>query len=102
MIHKFVKEVRNQPLVIRHVFMWTMVVITFSVVGFAWFRSTQRDFLALVNESSQRTGESSSALATVEQKDDTSPFGVIGGALNDRSEKDSTLPPIPPRRLPVN
>ena len=43
------QEIKSQPAHIREIFMWTCVVITFSVIGLAWFRSTTNQFLALVN-----------------------------------------------------
>lgn len=43
------EEIRSQPPHIREVFMWMSVVIVFSVVGFSWFKTTSKQFVALVN-----------------------------------------------------
>ena len=43
------QEIKSQPPHIRELFMWVCVVITFSVIGFAWFRTTTREFVALLN-----------------------------------------------------
>lgn len=43
------EEIRQQPEHIRHIFMWLCVAVTFSVVGFVWFRSTSRQFVALMH-----------------------------------------------------
>lgn len=46
---KFFEEIRKQPPHIRELFMWLCVVITFSIISFAWFRSTTHQFVALLN-----------------------------------------------------
>lgn len=43
------KEIKEQPSHIREMFMWLCVIIVFSVVGFVWFTSTAKQFVALVN-----------------------------------------------------
>lgn len=46
---KLLEEIRKQPEHIRHTMMWLCVVITFSLVAFVWFRSTQAKFVALLH-----------------------------------------------------
>src|SRR3989344_3810178 len=48
-MRSILNEIREQPEHIRHIFMWLCVVITFSVIGFVWFRSTTRQFVALMH-----------------------------------------------------
>ena len=48
-MRKILEEIKQQPPHIREVFMWLCVVITFSLIGFAWFRSTSEQFVALLN-----------------------------------------------------
>lgn len=43
------QEIRKQPEHARHIMMWLCVVITFSLVGFVWFKSTQEKFVAMLN-----------------------------------------------------
>ena len=72
-------EIRQQPEHIRHIFMWTMVVITFSVVGFVWFRQTTSQFVALLHpeEAQER------ALAEKNQPKKPSPFATIFATMGD-------------------
>lgn len=63
---KLFEEIRSQPPHIRELFMWLCVVITFSVIGFAWFRSTAHQFVALLNPG-EGTEETSRALAGSQQ-----------------------------------
>ena len=74
MIKKLVKEIREQPLHIRKLFMWTSVVITFSLVGFVWLNDTKKDVVALLNGGSNPAQE-------IEQKQPSSPFAAIGKAF---------------------
>ena len=46
---KILHEIRQQPIHIRHLFMWTSVVITFSLVAFIGFNSTKNNVVALLN-----------------------------------------------------
>ncbi|MBI2057876.1 MAG: hypothetical protein HYT63_02745 [Candidatus Yanofskybacteria bacterium] len=43
------KEIRNQPEHIRHIFMWLCVVTSFSLVVMVWFKSTQSKFVAMLH-----------------------------------------------------
>lgn len=47
-------EIRKQPEHIRHIMMWLCVIITFSVVAFVWFKSTQAQFVALLHSNEIR------------------------------------------------
>ena len=69
---KLIQEIRKQPLYIRHIFMWTMVVITFSVVGFLWYRETENNFVALLNP------KPSPQATAAAQTQESSPFAAIG------------------------
>lgn len=70
---KLLDEIRQQPLHIRHLFMWTMVAITFSVIGFLWFQETKNNFVALLNPKQQ---QEQTAVAS-----EPSPFSAIGRSL---------------------
>ena len=72
-MRKLIEEIRQQPHHIREIFMWVMVVITFSVVGFVWFDSTRTRFLALVNPE-----EYQDTRAFAAAPDSDSPFAAIG------------------------
>lgn len=43
------REIRNQPEHIRHIFMWLCVVTVFSLISFVWFKSTQARFVAMLH-----------------------------------------------------
>ena len=48
MIKGLIREIREQPIHIRTIFMWLMVVVTFSGVAFLYVRSTQNQVVALL------------------------------------------------------
>lgn len=109
-------EIRNQPEHIRHIFMWLCVVITFSVVGFVWFRSTSRQFVALMNPKA----EQERILAEKNKPKQPSPFATIFSAWDNLRANISELfvgpksnleinngitnpeKPVPAQRLPIN
>ena len=112
------KEIREQPEHIRHVFMWVLVVITFSVVGFVWFRNTEKRFVALLNP---EQAQADRALAEKTKASTPSPFATIFNAWNDLRANISELilgrqsefnvnnggvgpkeEPLPPQRLPLS
>lgn len=102
---KILDEIRQQPEHIRHVFMWTMVVITFSVIGFVWFRQTTKQFVTLLHP------EEAEARALAEGKERTlrqaqgkqlSPFATIFGTLGDLRANISELLAGPNSGLDVN
>lgn len=77
---KLLREIRSQPPHIRELFMWLCVVITFSIIGWAWFRQTQKQFLALLHP--EQTEER--ALAEQEKsKQRPSPFATIFSSFGD-------------------
>lgn len=98
--------------------MWVLVVITFSVVGFVWFRSTQKKFVALLNpEAAQETR----ALAEKTKTGGFSPFATIMSSWSDLRANISELfigqqmdfnlrngaaepsaMPLPPQKLPLS
>ncbi|HLC99894.1 MAG TPA: hypothetical protein VJC11_02955, partial [Patescibacteria group bacterium] len=77
---KLLDEIREQPLHIRKIFMWTLVVITFSFIGYAWFDSTQKDFVALLNRDSV-PAEQERALAQTTHEP-ASPFQNIKNSIS--------------------
>ncbi len=85
---QLIKEIRQQPEHIRHVFMWVLVLITFSVVGFTWFRSTQKKIVALLNP---EAAQAEQALAANSKPQEFSPFATIGNSLNDLKANISEL-----------
>jgi cytosine/uracil/thiamine/allantoin permease len=110
-------EIRQQPEHIRHVFMWVCVVIIFSVVGFVWFRNTERRFVALLNPEQAREER---MLAEKIKTQTPSPFATISGAWNELKANISELfagaqpgfeinnkilpteEPISPQKLPLS
>ena len=92
------EEIRQQPEHIRHIFMWTMVVITFSVVGFVWFRQTSKQFVALLHpeEAQER------ALAEKNKPKQPSPFATIFATMGDLRANISELLAGPKQSLDVN
>lgn len=70
-------EIRQQPPHIREIFMWVSVVITFSIIGFAWFRSTTKQFVALLNPNEiQQTSQFA-------KEEKISPFSTFTSSLKD-------------------
>jgi hypothetical protein len=67
--------------------MWTFVVITFSVIGFAWFRSTSKEYVALLNPDQV---QDTRALAQNGQKV-PSPFATILNTFSDLKANVSDL-----------
>jgi hypothetical protein len=112
---KILNEIREQPESIREIFMWVMVVITFSVIGFFTFRSTINRFAALVNPDAYKTNNTG---VIVKDKEEKTPIDLIGESAGDikanlsnilsGSAKETTTPvinnadPVPPVRLPMN
>lgn len=91
-------EIRNQPEHVRHIFMWLCVVITFSVIGFIWFRSTSRQFVALMHpEQAQER-----ALAEKNKPKQPSPFATILGAWGNLRANISELFVGPKSSLEIN
>lgn len=88
MIKQLVREIRQQPEHIRLIFMWTFVVITFSVVGFAWFQSTSKEYLALLNPDQ---AQDTRALAAKDDKKTPSPFATILSSFGDLKANISDL-----------
>ncbi len=111
-------EIREQPEHIRHAFMWVLVVITFSVVGFVWFRNTEKKFVALLNP---EQAEIERALAERTKTQTPSPFATIFDAWDNLRANISELilgrqsefnvdnggvgpkeEPLPPQKLPLS
>lgn len=68
--------------------MWVFVVITFSIIGFVWFRSTEKKFVALLNpEEAQATR----ALAESTKSETGSPFATILNSLRELKANISEL-----------
>ncbi len=91
-------EIRQQPEHIRHVFMWTMVVITFSVVGFVWFRQTTKQFVALLHPEEAEVR----ALAEKNQPKQPLPFATIFATMDDLRANISELLAGPKQSVDVN
>ncbi len=111
-------EIKEQPEHIRHLFMWVCVVIVFSVVGFVWFRNTEKRFVALLNP---EQAQEERALAEKTKANTLSPFATIFNAWNDLRANISELilgkqsgleinnrevkpaeEPLPPQKLPLS
>lgn len=115
---KVIEEIRAQPEHIRHIFMWVCVVIVFSVVGFVWFRNTEKRFIALLNP---EQAQEERALAEKTKTQIPSPFATIFNAWKDLRANISELilgkqsefsvdkggigskeVPLPPQKLPLS
>lgn len=109
---KLLDEIRQQPLHIRKLFMWCMVVITFSVVGF-WYANSTKNQIAALLTTNPPAGTHASAVA--EQSDNASPFALAARTFRDLRaqissffvrETPAALPvpsvtaPVPPQQLP--
>lgn len=113
------EEIREQPPHIRELFMWVCVVITFSIIGFAWFRSTTKQFVALLHPEQI---EQNQALAKAKENKVT-PFATIFSSIKDLTANIGELfnlakkannfeiqgktstnneKPVQPRRLPLS
>lgn len=112
------QEIKEQPEHIRHVFMWVCVVIVFSVVGFVWFKSTEKKFVALLNP---EQAQESQALAEKAKTQTPSPFATIFSSWGELKANISELflgkqasfdvnnsgvkpteEPLPPQKLPLS
>ena len=72
---KLLDEIRQQPHHIRKIFMWSMVAISFSIVGLTYVNSTKKQIVALMNpQDAPSTGE-----PAIPQR---SPFALIGDAFS--------------------
>lgn len=105
---KLLDEIRRQPSHIRKIFMWCMVVITFSVVGLTYVNSTRRQIVALMNPQESSSVEE----PTAPQR---SPFALVGdmvaslranisgifsGGDAPSAKSDIILTPVSPQKLP--
>lgn len=106
-----IREIREQPLHIRKLFMWSLVIVSFSALGFVWFQGTRQNVLALMGNLPDK--------AQVEHKDNVaSPFAVIFNSVSSlradlaglfsgdskaskEARQQPSQSPIPPRSLPV-
>ncbi|OGN27556.1 MAG: hypothetical protein A3A33_05040 [Candidatus Yanofskybacteria bacterium RIFCSPLOWO2_01_FULL_49_25] len=110
---KLLDEIRQQPEHIRHIFMWTMVVLSFSIIGFVWFQSKSRQVVALLNPEKAQQDEARNLAANDKSP---SPFAAIGNSFKDLTanisalwkksspallQNYSAITPVPPRPLPV-
>lgn len=77
-MNKLLQEIRNQPEHIRHVIMWLCVVITFSLVGYVWFRSTQSKFVAMLHPEEFKQQLIERGLALEKTKETGSPLSGLG------------------------
>jgi len=73
------QEIKEQPPHIREIFMWVCVVAVFSVVGYSWFQSTTKQFVAMVNPDLARQNQT----LAENQKAPTTPFGTLARSWQD-------------------
>ncbi len=111
-------EIKQQPEHIRKAFMWVLVVITFSIVGFVWFRNTEKRFVALLNP---ERAQEERALAEKTKAQTILPFATIFNAWSNLRANISELilgkqsefsvdngkigtreEPLPPQKLPLS
>ncbi len=106
-----IREIRKQPIHIRHLFMWPSVAIAFSLVVFIGIQSAKSQFTALLNPGQEAPS------TQVAEKETASPFGAIINSAGSfqaniseffkgkpaAQEKTQYTPsPVPPQMLPVN
>lgn len=109
---KLLDEIRSQPLHIRKVFMWTLVVVSFIVVGLFWFQGAQQNVVALLGNAQPGADQSAPS------DNVASPFALIGGSwaglradisglfsargsASDAARHQPEQPAIAPQALPV-
>lgn len=99
--------------------MWVFVVIIFSVVGFTWFRSTEKQFVAMLNP--EQAQEQRILAEKNKAKEGPSPFAMIGNSFsglrasiaelflgiksNDFEIRNEGIKPavsVPPQELPIS
>ena len=93
-MNKLLQEIRSQPEHIRHIMMWLCVTITFSLVAFVWFKTTQPRFVAMLHSEEVREeidprrfvnrdlkNLENTALAVKEKEERQSLFASIGNAF---------------------
>ena len=91
---KILQEIKKQPEHIRHIMMWLCVTITFSLVAFVWFKTTQARFVAMLSSEEVREeidprrfvnrdlkNLENTALAVKEKEEEQSLFASIGNAF---------------------
>lgn len=83
-----IKEIRQQPSHVREIFLWVLVVIFSSVIGFAWFRSTEKKFVVLLNP---EQAENARILAEENKKNVPSPFANIFNSFSELKANISDL-----------
>lgn len=91
-------EIHQQPEHIRHIFMWLCVVITFSVIGFVWFRQTTKQFVALMHPEE----EQARILAEKNKPKQPSPLATIFSAWGNLRANISELLSGPVSNLEIN
>lgn len=97
-------EIRQQPEHIRHIFMWTCVVIVFSVIGFVWFRSTTKQFVALLHpeEAQERALAEKEKTLRQAQGRQPSPFATLFNSFGSLKADISELIGGSDRKVNVN
>lgn len=114
---KLLQEIRQQPLHIRHLFMWTSVVISFSLVGFFWFQSTKDNVVALLNPKAAQEAQTRQLAQQQHTDKSPSPFALIknswasltanmselwkGRNKPSEASQQTTAAPIAPQKLPT-
>lgn len=83
------EEIRKQPEHIRRIMMWLCVVVTFSLVAFVWFRSTQTKFVALLR-SNEAGEEIDRSRADINLFVEAKPQDVIGDLRSKTSATSGT------------
>jgi len=123
MMKNLLEEIKSQPAHIREIFMWTCVIIVFSVVGFVWFRQTTRQFVALLHPEEAQERALAEAEQTLRQAQgkQLSPFTMIFDSFNglraniseilagpqqdpylNNGATNSVEKQVPPQRLPIS
>lgn len=73
---KLLDEIRAQPLHVRHIFMWSLVVITFSIFGYWRISAIGHSVFASANPKSE------TAVAVTADDKSKSPLALIGDSLS--------------------
>ncbi|MEX1064125.1 MAG: hypothetical protein WD898_01515 [Candidatus Paceibacterota bacterium] len=83
-----IREIRQQPEHIRELFLWVLVVMFFSVIGFTWFRSTEKRVVALLNP---EQAEVARVLAEEKKSNTPTPFATIFSSFGELKANISDL-----------
>ena len=84
-MRKILHEIHQQPLHVRKVFAWTLIIISFLIVGAVWLKSTTSNIAEMLDINKKE------AVAKKPDKKEESPFSAIGKSIGDLKANISEL-----------